>query len=227
MADCDPLLRQRLLDLLAEMGPENIWRDVYDAAGIRLARGHEDQRITAPEDFAAVDFQGKTVLDLGCNLGSYVFLAARGGAAQAMGVDSDPLAIRGCRLLAQMYSMDNTKFVCADFIEQPPGEQFDLVLLINFIGRRSLVKGIQPVLDVCRRTTRESLILSVREKYHIQRGLRSSAAHLASLYGADYVQDEFFLATAFVRDYLQLPCTWISPEYDDKTLKPTYLFQAA
>jgi predicted nicotinamide N-methyase len=217
--------RQKILQVLEEMGPENIWRPVYDEHGQMLADGHEDQRSTAPDDLASVVYEGRSVLDLGCNLGTYAFIAARHGAARVVGMDSDPLAIRGAGLLSKLYGMDNTEFVCTDFIDNPGDTVYDIVQLINFIGRRSLVKGIQPMLDVCRRLAREVLVLSIRCKYPIRRGLSVEPVHMEAVYGKKYVDGENFDAAAFVQDYLGLPYSRISPDYEDATLKRTFLFQ--
>ncbi len=219
--------RQKLIQLLDEMGPENIWRPVYDEQGQMIADGHEDSRSTAPDDLATVAYQRRTVLDLGCNLGTYAFLAKRGDAQSVAGMDSDPLAIRGCKLLCQLYGLDNMEFVCDDFTGHAGETRYDIVQLINFIGRRSLVKGIQPMLDVCRRLARESLLLSIRCKYPIRRGLSVEPAHMESVYGKKYVDGDIFDAASFVQDYLGMPYRQLSPDYEDRTLKRTFLFQAA
>jgi SAM-dependent methyltransferase len=225
MGESAGALQRQLVALLAEMGPENIWRDVLGRDGEILARGHEDPRLTSPRDLAGVDFGNKSVLDLGCNLGSYCFLAARRGAARVTGMDSDPRAIRGCELLSRLYGLDNTRFRCADFIKEPPRQPHDIILLINFIGRRSLVKGILPVLDICRNAAREHIVVSVRLRYHIRRGLGVEPARMAELYGSRYVDGEFFNAAALVHDHLAMPHSRLSPDYDDKTIKRTFLYR--
>ncbi len=219
--------RQQILQLLHDMGPENIWRPVYDEQGQLLADGHEDMRSTSPDDLAEVDYREKTVLDIGCNLGMYAFLARRQGAASVVGMDSDPLAIQGCELLAQLYGLDKMQFCCADFTGLSGDTQYDLVQLINFIGRKSLVKGIQPMLDVCRRSARTSLILSIRCKYPIQSGLGVEAEYMAKKYGVKYVTGNIFDAAGFVQDYLNVDYSRLSPDYEDKTLKRTFLFDLA
>jgi SAM-dependent methyltransferase len=217
-------LRRELLGVLKEMGPENIWRDVFDENGNKLASGHEDFRSTTPDDLAAVDYRGKTVLDLGCNLGTYAFIAGRRGAVRVVGVDSDALPIRACGLLSELYGLEGMEFRCGDFIREPVTERFDIVQLINFIGRRSLVKGIQPLLDVCRNSAREQLILSIRRTYPIRRGLSVEPEQIITTYGSRYVKDGIFDAAAFVQEYLAVPFQQISPEYEDTTLKRTFLF---
>lgn len=217
--------RQKLIQLLHDLDPEDIWRPVYDEHGQMLADGHEDMRSTAPDDLAAVEYQGRSVLDLGCNLGMYSFLAKRQGAGSVTGMDSDSMAIRGCELLAELYGLESMQFVCADFIDHAGDTRYDIVQLINFIGRRSLVKGIQPILDVCRRSAREFLVLSIRCTYPIRSGLRVEPAHMEKKYGKKYVEGDVFDAATFIQDYLNVPYTQLSPDYEDKTLKRSFLLQ--
>lgn len=49
----------------------------------------------------AVDFRGKRVLELGCNLGLFSSFALLEGAESACGVDSDPSILEGARLAAR------------------------------------------------------------------------------------------------------------------------------
>lgn len=217
--------RQKLIQLLQDTGPENIWRPVYDERGQLLADGHEDMRDGAPEDLAGFDFQGKSVLDMGCNLGYYSFLAKRLGAGTVVGLDIDSQAIACCSLLSELYGMDDIHFSCIDFTGYTSDKLFDVVLLINFIGKKSLVKGIQPVLDICRRYAAEAVIVSARCLYHIQRSLEVTPEYMRNKYGKEYVQDEWFDTTLFLRDYLGANLTQLSPNYDDTTLKRSFLLQ--
>ena len=123
------------------MGPDNIWRPVHDEQGHLLAAGHEDMRDTRPVDLAAVDFRGRNVLDMGCNLGFYSFLAKRAGAGTVLGLDIDQQAIEGCCLLRKLYQLDDIHFTCTDFTSFTCDKIFDVVLLINFIGKKIAGQG--------------------------------------------------------------------------------------
>jgi ribosomal protein L11 methyltransferase len=217
--------RRQLLQLLQQMGPENIWRPVEDERGRLLADGHEDMRDTAPTDLAAFDFQDKSVLDMGCNLGYYSFLAKTLGAGTVVGLDADPLAIQGCSLLSKLYREPDTRFICSDFLDFSSDRTFDVVLLINFIGKKSLVKGIQPILDVCRKYAENYVIVSARCRYHIRRSLGVGRERIAAQYGEKYVQGEWFDTMLFLQDYLGGNLTRLSPDYEDTTLKRTFLLQ--
>ena len=217
--------RLKLIQLLQDIGPENIWRPVYDERGHLLADGHEDMRDGAPEDLAGFDFQSRSVLDMGCNLGFYSFLAKRLGAGTVVGLDIDSQAICGCNLLSELYGMDDIHFSCMDFTGFTSDRPFDVVLLINFIGKKSLVKGIQPVLEICSRYAAEAVLVSARCRYHIQRSLGVTPEYMSKKYGEKYVQDEWFDTTLFLQDYLGANLIQLSPNYDDTTLKRSFLLQ--
>ena len=217
--------RQELIHLLQEIGPQNIWRPVSDECGQLLADGHEDMRDTAPGDMAGFDFRDRSVLDMGCNLGFYSFYARKLGAGTVVGLDVDPQAIRGCSLLSKLYGQEDILFTCIDFTDFTSDRTFDVVLLINFIGKKSLVKGIQPVLDVCRRYAAECIIVSVRCRYHIQRSLGVEPEFMRKKYGGKYVQGEWFDTVLFLQDYLGADLSQLSPDYDDTTLKRTLLLK--
>jgi ribosomal protein L11 methyltransferase len=216
--------RDEVCRLLTEIGSENIWRPVLDGQGNLLASGHEDMRDGAPEDLTGIDFQGKSVLDLGCNLGFYSFLAKRAGAATVHGLDIDSQAIELSTLLQKMYGLTDMRFSCLDFTGFVSEQPFDLVLLINFIGKRSLVKGIQPILDVCQRCAGSSIILSARSRYHIRRSLKVEPAYMGKKYGKKYIRDSWFDTFLFLQDYLGATPLQLSPDFKDTTLKRTLLF---
>jgi SAM-dependent methyltransferase len=217
--------RKKLIRLLQDIGPENIWRPVFDERGQLLADGHEDMRDGAPEDLARFDFQSKSVLDMGCNLGFYSFLAKRLGAGTVVGLDIDSQAIACCSLLRELYGMDDIHFSHIDFTDFTSDRLFDVVLLINFIGKKSLVKGIQPVLDICRRYATEAVLVSARCRYHIQRSLGVTPDYMSKKYGERYVQGEWFNTSLFLQDYLGANLRQLSPDYEDTTLKRTFLLQ--
>jgi SAM-dependent methyltransferase len=164
-------------------------------------------------------------LDLGCNYGYYSFLVKRLGAEFVVGVDSDANAIDGCRLLAGLYRFSGMEFLARDFTGLALPSGFDSILLINFIGKKSLVRGIQPVLDICRRYARESVIISARCRYHIRRSLKVDPGQMRAKYGEQYVQGEWFDTELFLQNYLAADLVQLSPDYEDTTLKRTFLFR--
>lgn len=151
---------------LSAMDPAAVWRPVIGPGGEMLAEGSGP----APDDLAGyvsgVSYSGKSVLDLGANLGFYSFLAARGGAESVVGLDSDPDVVTGANLLATLHGHDNVSFAVRDFLRDPPEETFDLVLAIDFIGRGVVTKGrLDAVLGCAARCARREIFLSFHPSY--------------------------------------------------------------
>lgn len=219
-------LKQQIRSLLDRAEPEDIWRPIVDDQGALLAAGHEDMRDGSPDDLTSVDFSGKRVLDLGCNYGYYSFLAKRFGAESVVGIDIDSNGIAGCRLLARLYDFKNMDFQCSDFTRLTLNERFDCILLINFIGKRSVCKGIKQVLATVRTHARGEIILSARLEYDIVRNLQDLPERLVDLYGRQYVRENRLYLSRFLHDFFsdRWRMSIISPDYADKTLKRTFLF---
>jgi ribosomal protein L11 methyltransferase len=151
---------------LAAMDPAAVWRPVIGPDGEVLAKGSGP----APDDLAGyvsgVSFAGKSVLDLGANLGFYSFLAAKGGAKSVLGLDSDPVTVTGAELLAKLHDHDNAAFSVRDFLRDPPEDRFDLVLVIDFIGRGVVAKGrLDAVLDCAAKCACREIFLTFHPSY--------------------------------------------------------------
>jgi len=217
---------RRLVRLLEQAGPARIWRPVLHPDGRILAPGHEDMRDGSPDVLAGIDFQDRSVLDLGCNFGYYCFLAKKLGAGHVVGVDVDPLAIQGCLLQQQLWQYRDMRFLLSEFSELALSESFDIVLLINFIGKRSLGKNIGPLLDMVAGYAGRCIILTARPKYHIRRNLCCSPEQIEHLYGSEHIQGEWFFLNSYLAAFFS-PC-WhmeqLSPDYPDQTIKRTYRF---
>ncbi len=67
----------RLQKMIAEIGAENVYRSIYDADGNLIAAGKKPVRDEMVNDFVTLDFQGKSVVDLGCNFGFFRFFAPK------------------------------------------------------------------------------------------------------------------------------------------------------
>ena len=218
--------KEKLVKILSEVGQRRIWRSVYDEQGRLLARGHADERDGPPEVLDRIDFQGRRVLDVGCNFGYYSFLAWRRGAAWVLGLDTDPQVIEGCGLLKIIYGAENTRFLCRDFLENGSGGPFDLCLLINFIGKKRALRGVAKCLDHAAGLSREAMIITAAHAYHIPTFMAGNYSGLRSRYPETYISGEYFLLTDYLRDYL-LPSwdmTLLSPQYPELNVKRTLLF---
>ncbi len=80
--------------------------------------------------FDQIDFEGKTVLDIGCNSGQYCFWAKEGGATEVAGVDIDTKRINQARILTENEGLDvkfeERSIFDLDFFSKP----FDIVFCI-------------------------------------------------------------------------------------------------
>jgi 2-polyprenyl-3-methyl-5-hydroxy-6-metoxy-1,4-benzoquinol methylase len=76
-------------------------------------------------------FQGKSVLDVGCNEGFFSFEAARGGAARVLGIDRNPEFISRAKARHATLRMEgNLAFDCLTW-DALPDEKFDVILLLS------------------------------------------------------------------------------------------------
>lgn len=74
---------------------------------------------------------GKTVLDLGCNLGVFALEAARLGARQATGIDIQPNVIEAANRIRDFFGLRNCTFQAVDLMKpaaRAAVESYDLVL---------------------------------------------------------------------------------------------------
>lgn len=219
-------LRVELEKILHNVGPENIWRPVYDSQNVLLAHGIADMRDGSPQDMSKVNFRGKTVLDVGCNFGFYSFLAKRLGARKVVGIDKDGQVIRGCELLKAMHGVRDVYFYSADFMTSNIPGTFDIVMLINFLGKVMVMEGIQRSLDAAERLCLRTMIISARPHYRISKHLGGDTENIIERYPSVYVKNGRFHLMEFVHDFFcdRWDMSVISPDYDDQTVKRTLLF---
>lgn len=183
----------RLLQILHSLPEGTVWRPVRDAAGNLLAEGTGIGEDGLSDYLPGVSFAGKTVCDLGCNLGYFSFMAARGGATRVLGLDVDPLVVEGAGLLAEMQGYENVRFRVSDFLSEPPGEACDMVLVIDFIGRGTIVKGrLDAVLDAAAALAREKIVFTLRPVYPLEDLTGGTPESLAARYGAEFVYGGHF-----------------------------------
>ncbi len=203
----------RLRDILQRLPQGTVWRPVRDASGALLAEGSGLGEDGLSDYLPGVSFAGRTVCDLGCNLGYFSFMAARDGAAQVTGFDVDPLVVEGAALLAAMQGYGNVRFQVADFTAKPPRERFDLVLVIDFIGRGTIVKGrLDAVLDAAAACCREDMLFTLRPIYPLSDLTGGDPRALAARYGDAFVRDGRFLLLDYVAARL--------PDFTPRLLTP-------
>lgn len=85
-----------------------------------------------------IDFQGKSVIDLGCNEGFYCHEAMRGGARRVIGVDINPHRIEKATFASSVLGFDAIQFKCMtayDVTQETLEGRFDLALLLGMLHR--------------------------------------------------------------------------------------------
>jgi len=219
-------LRAELQAILAAVGPENIWRPVYDLDDELMSDGIADERDGHPRDLFGLDFSGKTVLDLGCNFGYYSFMIQRLGASRVLGVDIDPLVIRGCEILKTMRDARDVEFLTGDLFDLDLPGRYDIVMLINFIGKQLTRQGLQGVLDAVARHSKSHMIISIRHHYFLNKHLSGDVERMARLYAPAYIRNKKLFLLDYVLDYFKdrWDAAVLSPEYEDQSVKRTILF---
>ncbi|KHK01078.1 methyltransferase domain-containing protein [Desulfovibrio sp. TomC] len=156
---------RRLLDAL---GPARIWRPVPAPDGSLLAPGDGSDTADLEQYIGDLDVAGKSVADLGCNLGYFTFMACRLGAARVLGLDIDPEIIHAANRLAALHQAANVAFLASDFLRQPPETPCDMALLIDFIGRQIVCKGrVGLVANAAKCWGRRELFFTLRPVYRL------------------------------------------------------------
>jgi len=219
--------RNRLKDLLIGLDAADIYRSVYDENGELLAEGLEPLHPQLLKDFKQVEFQGRSIVDLGCNFGLFSFLAAELGANHVTGVDALPEIVEGAGILAAMKDVENVSFATFNF-EQPAEElgMFDMVMLVDFFGRSNIRKRkIESIINFMKSISNQELLFAIRPLNRIEKDLRMNEADFSGLYPEEYIVDGSFKLLAYITDLLSDEWT-ISPvsEYDGSFRKHKVLF---
>ena len=193
-------LKTQLQPIFERVGHEKVWRPIYDKEKRLIARGRGKFYDIIPETLQSVDFEEKTVVDLGCNFGYYTFLAARLGAKRVVGIDINGEIIRGCEILGAHYGLSNVEFHAADFTKSDFGEIFDIGMMIDFIGKSAVRKcKLQACLTGLKRLSRSDMLLTLRPEYHIESDLDMDSDEFGTRYSSKFIRNRRFHLLDFVR----------------------------
>jgi len=218
-----------LTAIMRRLGAQALWRPL-DLVEELLQ--HKDPRlVTEPlaRSLLQVDFAGKSVVELGSNIGFYSFLAALLGAQEVHALDFGPDIVRLGELLAQRHGMPQVRFVQADFAGAPPSRVWDVALLLDIIGHNKVRKGrVGAILDILLRHSHKELVLNVRPVYEIEAELGVSPQSLEGLYPQEHLRQ----GRLHLLDYVvkRLGADWTATPLASETEmaqqdKPGFLFQ--
>jgi len=192
----------KLMKILRQVGPENIWRPVYAPGNILLSDGIGDIRDGLPDDLREFNFKDRTVVDLGCNFGYYTFIVKKAGAAHVLGIDKDRRIIRGCRILKRLFRADGISFLATDITDSHAIGTFDTGMMIDFIGKTMVTTGIiKEYLNALERVSEKNMILSLRPVYNVEIHLDNDFHGLAEKYPGHYIRKNSFFTIDYVREY--------------------------
>jgi SAM-dependent methyltransferase len=128
------------------------YQSIYDRGTERIAGRRDDiyQRIQQVE---AADLEGKSVLDLGCNIGMNCYLAAERGAARVLGVEASPrIASAAVRLNA--YFAAPCEFLVHDLNSPLDAGPFDTVFCFSLWDH---LKSTDALVESIRRSVKKTL----------------------------------------------------------------------
>lgn len=190
--------------LLSTFRPEDIYRSVYDHQGNLMVKGAMPVEERLIKDFKKVDFKGKTIVDLGCNLGLFSFIAADRGAAHVTGIDQFQEIIDGCYLFARLRELTNVSFKTFDMeLDKKELGTFDMAVLIDFFGKSNIRKQKIPnFLNLLETLADKQILTSYRPVNRIKKDLKMTVDEFGRLYDDTYIKDGCFLLFDYINDLM-------------------------
>lgn len=210
-------MERELRRLVRSAGEDCVWREVrVPRTGEVLARGVGDlcdalpanlgKGASQPEESpqgGVVSFHGRTVADLGCNLGHHSQMAARQGAAFVVGIERDPRLARAAGVWAALCGVHGVRFHVADLVADAPAARCDMAMMIDTLGKGMVLAGLAPaMLDAVEAYARTEALVSVTPRYPVRTHLEGASARLADMYGSRWLSGGMFLMEEYVSQRL-------------------------
>jgi len=103
--------------------------EIYGQIDLPLLKGFASVRRTE-ERFTQfdVDFNGKTVLDIGCHIGSLCFKAKEKGALHVVGIDTNQDRIHTARCIRDLHKIKNISFLDERESKARPTTRYQIVM---------------------------------------------------------------------------------------------------
>jgi ribosomal protein L11 methyltransferase len=192
---------KELKKILKSVGAQNIWHPVVVNGQKPLADGIGEICDGIRDRDGLLEFNGKTVVDLGCNFGYYCFFVRSAGASDVLGIDMDERIIRGCEILKALNDVDGVNFRPLDITKANGVGKFDIGMMIDLIGKEMIRNGSAvDLLDSLERVSQKEMLLTLRPRYHIEKKLGSDFQGLKEKYSSKYIRHSFFYLVDYVRD---------------------------
>lgn len=196
-------MTDELRALVHDIGPENIWRPVCDAQGYELVQGKGHCLESLPEVLPShMNFQGKSVVDLGCNVGTFVCRAARAGAVRAVGIDCDERLVRCAQILASQDEEQGVDFMVRDFNDFPE-EKFDVAMMFDIIGNTTIGAGkMHDFLQIMENWASSDLVVSLKPRCTCEKHFKMNAQEFSALFPSRHTDHKYFYPVREAVDYL-------------------------
>jgi SAM-dependent methyltransferase len=153
------------------------------------------------------DLTGAAVLDIGCGTGRYSIECAKRGAKRVKGIDFAPQMIEFSNNIAKQMNVDNKcEFICADFLNYPFEESFDIVLAL---GVFDYIKEPGPVFNKISQMNPCKFIASFPRFtpiWGVQRHIRYNWIKKCPIYYYNKKQLDRFYSQATFKEFQVIPC---------------------
>ncbi len=116
---------------LDRMPHDKYYQDIELPSGIRVS-GYSKSNETWKRLSTAIDFKDKSVLDVGCFHGFFLFKASEAGARELLGIDISQPAIDVAKRIAWLRN-SKALFVQADICRFRPEQRYDIILVLNVL----------------------------------------------------------------------------------------------
>ncbi len=152
------------------------------------------------------DLNGAAVLDIGCGTGRYSIECAKRGASRVLGIDFAPRMIEFSKNIAKQMNVDNTDFICADFLNYPFDESFDIVLALGFFD---YIKDPDPVFKKIAQLNPRKFVASFPRFtpiWGVQRHIRYNWIKKCPIYYYNQKQLNHLFHEAAFEEFQVIPC---------------------
>lgn len=187
-------------DILERMDDTGLWRPIELVRDLLEKRTPEEAEDHLARALLRLDVAGKSVADLGSNIGYHAFFVALRGAAEVEAYDFGEDIVRIGRLFAQEFDMDQVRFEQVDFSHVTPHRRFDMVLMLDIMGNNKIRKGrVRPLIDAMLAWTRDEAVTNVRPVYDIRKQLGVEPEALLTHYPGAFIRDGRFHMLEYVK----------------------------